>query len=151
MRVRKDEDLDRMENEHRIEIEKLLIEISRLHEFIYDLERAKKSEQQRVKEETEHMYLLQISNLKKSHAAQVEILEATVRKTRDSLSEKTDHLEEMCKSAEKERKMFEKQIESLRAELKEVLDKKNDELDAMREEDGEKLKTLQKQMEEEIE
>lgn len=32
-----------------------------------------------------------------------------------------------------------------------MLDKKNDELDAMREEDGEKLKTLQKQMEEEIE
>lgn len=40
--VTKTEELEMLHNEHRIEIEKLLLEISRLHDVIYEVERSKK-------------------------------------------------------------------------------------------------------------
>jgi hypothetical protein len=66
--------MESLANEHRVEVEKLLLEISRLHDVIYDLERGKKHEIQRLKEEYEHMTLLHMNNLKNSQISQVEIL-----------------------------------------------------------------------------
>ena len=64
------EQLELISSEHRMEIEKLLLEISRLHDVIGDQEKSQKYEIERLKEDFEYMNHLQITNLKQSHHTQ---------------------------------------------------------------------------------
>lgn len=52
-------------------MEKLLLEISRLHDMLEDQERAHRYAIQRLKEESEQIALLRISNLKQSQFSQI--------------------------------------------------------------------------------
>lgn len=74
-----------MRNEHRIEVEKLLLEISRLHDHIDNQERLHKNVVMKLREDSEQAALLKISNLRQSQVSQLEIVDTQLRKTREAL------------------------------------------------------------------
>lgn len=63
--------VEHMRNEHRAEVEKLLIEISRLHTMLEDQDRTHRQVMQRLREEGEQVAMLRISNLKQSQFSQI--------------------------------------------------------------------------------
>ena len=65
------EQMDLISSEHQMEIEKLLLEISRLHDFISDLENGHRFETQRLKEDMDNLNHLQINNMKQAHMTQI--------------------------------------------------------------------------------
>ena len=82
-----------LRSEHRLEVEKLLLEISRMHDMLDDQERIHKYTVQKLKEESEHAALLRISNLRQSQVSQIEVIDSQLKKTREALEEKTAELE----------------------------------------------------------
>lgn len=79
------EQLERKNYEHRIEVEKLLNEISKLHEDCFQIETAKNMEIQRLKNDYEQNSYTQIQNLKRSQHGNNEMYELQIRKLRETL------------------------------------------------------------------
>ena len=84
-----------MRTEQRVEVEKLLLEISRLHDLLEDQEKAHRHAINRMKEESEQISLLRISNLKQSQFSQIELIEAQLKKTKEVLEEKNHQFEQL--------------------------------------------------------
>jgi len=66
-----------------------LFEIEKLHETIYEVERNKNYEIEKLKDDHERVNYLNLSNVRQGHNAQVDMLEAQLRKTKEMLNDKT--------------------------------------------------------------
>lgn len=87
---------------------------------------------QRLREESEQIALLRISNLKQSQFSQIEIIDVQLKKTREALEEKSFALEEMEKSTARKIEGLINENEQLKADLKELIEKKNVEIYELR-------------------
>ena len=87
-----------MRSEHRIEVEKLLLEISRLHDMLEDQERLHKHVLQKMREDAEQAAFLKISNLRQSQVSQIEAIDCQLKKAKDAVEEKEMQLEELEKT-----------------------------------------------------
>ena len=126
------EQLDRKNYEHRIEVEKLLNEISKLHEDCFQIETAKNMEIQRLKNEYEQNSYNQIQNLKRSQHGNNEMYELQIRKLRETLEGKTGEIEEAAMVNRREKEVLLEELASLKSDFKHMLQRKDQEIEELK-------------------
>ena len=117
-----------MRSEHRIEVEKLLLEISRLHDMLEDQERLHKHVLQKMREDAEQAAFLKISNLRQSQVSQIEAIDHQLKKAKEAVEEKEIQLEELEKTTSRKIEALTHENETIKADLKAFIENKNEEM-----------------------
>ena len=83
------------DQEHQVQIDKLLAEISRLHDEHANLENLKQIEINQLKNKYENKAMNQIQNLKRSQYGNNELQELNIKKLKDTVDEKDFEIENL--------------------------------------------------------
>lgn len=104
------DNLNLRDEQHKLEVDKLLAEISRLHDQLEEVEKLKQLEIEAIKNKYEVEAMSHIQNLKRSQQGNNELYEIKIQKLKEQLDEK--HFE-----VETQRKEAKLEVERLNAEV----------------------------------
>lgn len=124
--------LNLKDQEHQVQIDKLLAEISRLHDEQAALENLKQIEISTLKNRFENEALSQIQNLKRSQFGNHELQELNIKKLRAEIEEREFELENLRRETKLENERLNGEIGYLRNEIKKVESQKQHELELVR-------------------
>ena len=82
------------------------------------MERIKKQDIQKLKEEYEHMTYLHINNIKNSQISEMEVVETQLRKYKEALALKTEEYDNLKYSNVREKERLQAEVENLQVNLK---------------------------------
>lgn len=120
------------DQEHQGQIDKLLAEISRLHDEQQNIENLKQIEIGQLKNRYESETMNQIQNLKRSQYGNHELQELSIKKLRAEIEGKEHEIESLRREAKLENERLTGEISYLRNEIKKIEGQKVHELDLIR-------------------
>lgn len=120
------------DQEHQVQIDKLLAEVSRLHDEHANLESLKQIEINQIKNKYENEAMNQIQNLKRSQYGNNELQELNIKKLKDTIDEKDFEVENLKREAKIDNERLSGEISYLKNEIKKMENQKAHELDLIR-------------------
>ena len=120
------------DQEHQVQVDKLLAEISRLHDEQASLESLKEIEINQLKNKYENEAMNQIQNLKRSQYGNNELQELNIKKLKDTIEEREFEIENLKREAKLENERSNGEISYLKNEIRKVENQKAHELDLIR-------------------
>lgn len=115
-----------------MQIDKLLSEISRLHDEQQNLENLKQIEISTLKNRYESEAMNQIQNLKRSQYGNNELQELNIKKLRSEIDEKNYEIENLKREAKLDNERLNGEIGYLKNEIKKIESQKSHELDLIK-------------------
>ncbi len=115
-----------------MQIDKLLSEISRLHDEQQNLENLKQIEISTLKNRYESEAMNQIQNLKRSQYGNNELQELNIKKLRSEIDEKNYEIENLKREAKLDNERLNGEIGYLKNEIKKIENQKSHELDLIK-------------------
>jgi len=115
-----------------VQIDKLLSEISRLHDEQQNLENLKQIEISTLKNRYESEAMNQIQNLKRSQYGNNELQELNIKKLRSEIDEKNYEIENLKREAKLDNERLNGEIGYLKNEIKKIENQKSHELDLIK-------------------
>ena len=120
------------DQEHQVQVDKLLAEISRLHDEQANLENLKQIEINQLKNKYENEAMNQIQNLKRSQYGNNELQELNIKKLRDTVEEKDYEIENLKREAKLDNERLNGDVSYLKNEIKKMENQKAHELDLIK-------------------
>lgn len=120
------------DQEHQVQVDKLLSEISRLHDEMENIEKLKQIEISTLKNKYESEALNQIQNLKRSQYGNNELQELNIKKLKSEIEEKEYEIENLRRDAKLENERLIGEISYLKNEIKKIESQKAHELDLIK-------------------
>ena len=124
--------LNLRDQEHQVQVDRMLAEISRLQDELQSSEAMKQVELAQVRNKYESEAMNQIQNLKRSQYGNNEIQELNIRKLKDELEERQFEIENLKREAKLEAERLTGEINFLKNEVKKVESQKAHELELVR-------------------
>ena len=118
--------------EHQVQLDRLLAEISRLHDEHQNLENLKQIEISTLKNKYENEAMNQIQNLKRSQYGNHELQELNIKKLKSEIDEKNYEIENLRREAKLENERLNGEIGYLKNEIKKIENQKAHEQDLIR-------------------
>ena len=115
-----------------MQVDKLLAEISRLHDEQASLESLKEIEINQLKNKYENEAMNQIQNLKRSQYGNNELQELNIKKLKDTIEEREFEIENLKREAKLENERSNGEISYLKNEIRKMENQKAHELDLIR-------------------
>lgn len=120
------------DQEHQGQIDKLLAEISRLHDEQQNLENLKQIEINQIKNRYESETMNQIQNLKRSQYGNHELQELNIKKLRSEIEVKENEIENLRREAKLDNERLNGEIGYLKNEIKKIESQKAHELELIK-------------------
>ena len=120
------------DQEHHSEIERLLAEISRLHDEMEQTETLKEIEINALRNRYENEAMNQIQNLKRSQYGNTELQELNIRKLKDTIEEKNFEIENLRRQAKLENERLDGEISYFKNEIKKTEHQKEYEINLLK-------------------